>query len=152
MGTHFKGSKNEKLALDAFIKLKRASESLSSRLAHDFSEWNITESQFGILEALFHLGPMCQKGLSDKILKSTGNITLVVDNLEKRNFVTRVRDTADRRFITIHLTDEGKNFIQKIFPEHVKKISEEFSILSSEEQISLGIICKKLGKKEDYSL
>lgn len=148
MGTHYQGTEAERLALDAFIKLKRASESITSQLAHDFSDWNITESQFGILEALHHLGPMCQKVLGDKILKSTGNITLVVDNLEKRDFVTRVRDTEDRRFITIHLTTEGRNFIQHIFPDHVKRIFELFSVLSDEEQVSLGKICKKLGKKE----
>ncbi len=147
MGTKFKGSKKEVQALDAFIKLKRAAESLSSRLISEFTKWNISESQFGVLETLYHLGPLCQKDLGDKILKSTGNITLVIDNLEKRSLVERVRGVEDRRFISVHLTTEGKKLIEQIFPDHVKLITSEFAVLSPEEQEVLGKICKKLGKK-----
>ncbi|GBF51277.1 transcriptional regulator [Leptospira ryugenii] len=149
MGTKFKGSKREIQALDSFIKLKRATETISSRVSSEFNKLNISESQFGVLESLYHLGPLCQKSLGDKILKSTGNITLVIDNLEKRSLVERVRDTADRRFITVHLTDAGKKLIEEIFPDHVKRITNEFSILSAEEHEALGRICKKLGKKEE---
>ncbi len=151
MGTKFKGSKKEIHALDAFIKLKRAAESLSSRLIADFAKSNVTESQFGVLETLHHLGPLCQKELGDKILKSTGNITLVIDNLEKRGLVDRVRDTQDRRYITIHLTVEGKKLIESMFPEHVKRVTEEFSVLSIDEQETLGNICRKLGKKDQHN-
>lgn len=115
MGTKFKGSKKEVQALDAFIKLKRAAESLSSRLISEFTKWNISESQFGVLETLYHLGPLCQKELGDKILKSTGNITLVIDNLEKRTLVERVRGVEDRRFISVHLTTEEKNSSNRFF-------------------------------------
>lgn len=149
MGTKFKGSKKEVQALDAFIKLKRAAESLSSRLISEFTKWNISESQFGVLETLYHLGPLCQKDLGDKILKSTGNITLVIDNLEKRSLVERVRGVEDRRFISVHLTSEGKKLIEQIFPEHVKQITSEFSVLSPDEQEVLGKICKKLGKRNE---
>ncbi len=69
MGTKFKGSKKEIQALDAFIKLKRASESLSSRVTAEFSKNQISESQFGVLETLYHLGPLCQKELGGKFLK-----------------------------------------------------------------------------------
>ncbi|PJZ83599.1 MarR family winged helix-turn-helix transcriptional regulator [Leptospira harrisiae] len=149
MGTKFKGSKKEVQALDAFIKLKRAAESLSSRLISEFTKWNISESQFGVLETLYHLGPLCQKELGDKILKSTGNITLVIDNLEKRSLVERVRGVEDRRFISVHLTNDGKKLIEQVFPDHVKRITSEFAVLSPEEQEVLGKICKKLGKKTD---
>ncbi|TGN11029.1 MarR family winged helix-turn-helix transcriptional regulator [Leptospira ilyithenensis] len=151
MGTKFKGSKKEIHALDAFIKLKRAAESVSSRLIADFAKSNVTESQFGVLETLHHLGPLCQKSLGDKILKSTGNITLVIDNLEKRGLVDRVRDTQDRRYITIHLTIEGKKLIESMFPDHVKRVTEEFSVLSIDEQETLGNICRKLGKKDHHN-
>jgi len=147
MGSHHQGAPKEVKVLDAFIKLRRASESISARLSQDFLNWEITESQFGILEALLHLGPLCQKELGNKILKSTGNITLVIDNLEKRGFVFRVRETDDRRFIKVHLTDLGKSFIEKIFPFHVQRIKEEFAVLDDSELYELGQICKKLGKQ-----
>ena len=91
---------------------------------------------------------MCQKQLSDKILKSTANITTVIDNLEKRALVKRIRQETDRRYITVELTEKGKKLIQDIFPEHVKYINEELSILSAEEKLKLKTLCKIVGKKE----
>lgn len=145
MGTRYKGSSREVQSLDAFIKLKRASESISSRLYPSLQEQGLTESQLGVLEALYHLGSMCQKELGVKILKSTGNITLVIDNLEKRNFVKRIRSTDDRRYISIVLTDEGNKLISEFMPVHVKSITKELSILSKEELDQLQKICKKIG-------
>lgn len=149
MGTKYQGSKKEIQALNAFIKLKRASESLSSRLNIKIVKYNISESQLGVMEALYHLGPLCQKDLGSKILKSTGNITLVIDNLEKRGFVERVRDTNDRRFITVHLTKEGKKMVKKFLPEHIGNIVKEMSVLSEEEMKQLEDICKKIGSLPD---
>lgn len=145
MGTNFQGSKKEVQALNAFIKLKRASESISARLNTEIQKYNLTESQLGILESLYHLGPMCQKDIGQKILKSTGNITLVLDNLEKRFLVKRVRDKDDRRFITVSLTKQGKDLVNKFMPNHVSSITREMSILTSSELETLGKLCKKLG-------
>lgn len=146
MGTHHKGPPREVRALDAYIKLMRASESVNAILLSQLSsEEKLTISQFGTLEALYHLGPMCQKAIGEKLLKSGGNITLVVDNLEKRGLVARVRNPDDRRFITVDLTPEGRALIERVFPEHVKRIVEAFRVLSAEEQDQLGALCKKLG-------
>ena len=95
---------------------------------------------------------MCQKQLSDKILKSTANITTVIDNLEKRDLVKRIRQESDRRYITVELTEKGKKLIQDIFPEHVKYINEELAILSKEEKLNLKTLCKMVGKKERESV
>lgn len=145
MGTKYRGSQQEIQALNAFIKLKRASESLSARLNTGLLEFHLTESQWGILEALYHLGDMCQKELGSKILKSTGNITLVIDNLEKRQLVQRVRDEKDRRYFNIVLTDQGKQLIEDFLPRHVQSITREMSVLTPGELETLGSICKKLG-------
>ena len=91
---------------------------------------------------------MLQKQLIYKILKSTANITTVIDNLEKRSLVKRIRQEADRRYITVELTDKGRKLIQEIFPEHVKHINEEMAILSKEEKLHLKNLCKIVGKKE----
>ena len=81
MGTHFSGSKKNIEALNSYIKLIRSAESLSSKINLQLSEFGLTESQFGVLDALYHLGPMKQKELGKKILKSGGNITMVINNL-----------------------------------------------------------------------
>jgi MarR family 2-MHQ and catechol resistance regulon transcriptional repressor len=145
MATHYKGTKAETAALDAFIKLQRASESIASFLAAHVAEDGLTLPQFGALETLLHLGPLCQKELGRKLLRSGGNVTMVVDNLEKRGLVKRVRREEDRRFMTVHLTGRGRTLIQKAFPRHAAAISEAFSALSRSEQKQIADLCKRVG-------
>lgn len=147
MPTHYKGTREGVRALNAFINLLRASDSLVARLNARLEPHGLTSGQFGVLEALHHLGPMCQHALAEKLLRSGGNITLVVDNLEKHGWVRRVRQTSDRRMVVIHLTSPGKRLISRVFPEHVKELVEEMSSLTAAEQENLRHICRKLGRK-----
>jgi MarR family 2-MHQ and catechol resistance regulon transcriptional repressor len=148
MPTHYSGTPQEILALNTFIKLTRSVNSLMSRLSQRGALGELTISQFGVLEALHHLGPMCQNELATKILKSSGNMTLVIDNLEKNHLVTRRRNLDDRRMITIHLTEDGEQLIQQVLPEQVAAITAEMSALTPEEQQNLGDLCRKLGNKD----
>ena len=141
----FKGNEKEMRALNTYIKLMRAAESLTARTHTHLSSSGLTISQFGVLEALHHIGPMSQKDIGQKILRSSGNITMVIDNLEKRKLVRRERDKRDRRSFIVHLTDAGKKLIRKIFPPHAAVITNEMSALTTAEQKILGDLCKKLG-------
>lgn len=132
-------------ALDAFIKLMRASESVISRLSPKIASEGLTVSQFGILETLYHLGPLHQCELGRKLLKSSGNITMVVDNLEKCGYAQRRRESQDRRLITVHLTESGRCLIAKIFPGQAAAMVDEMSVLTEAEQEQLGMLCRKLG-------
>ncbi len=145
MGTHHRGPENEVRALDTFIKLSRASDTLGG-VAAAYTGSGLTSSQFGTLETLHHLGPMCQTEIGKKILRSSGNITLVIDNLEKRGLVRREREEGDRRRVSVHLTPEGRSVIARVFPEHVAMITAAMSVLAPEEQAELARLCKKLGK------
>jgi MarR family 2-MHQ and catechol resistance regulon transcriptional repressor len=147
MPTHYKGDPKSVLALDTFIKFTRAANAFESRLYQNAILEDLSPSQFGVLETLYHLGAMCQGELSAKLLKSTGNITLVLDNLEKRGLVRRVRETHDRRMVKIILTPEGEVMIQRVFPHMVEAITCDLAVLTAEEQAQLGTLCRKLGKK-----
>ncbi|KJH73172.1 MarR family winged helix-turn-helix transcriptional regulator [Aliterella atlantica] len=148
MGTRYLGTKEEISALDAYIKLVRAAESVSTRLHRHLDAHKLTVTQFGVLEALYHLGSMYQRELAEKLLKSGGNITLVIDNLEKRQLVKRDREVGDRRCISVSLTDTGKQLITEVFPTHVAAVVKEMSILTLTEQAELGRLCRRLGKQE----
>ncbi len=148
MGTRYKGKGREVRALDAYIKLIRAAESVSSRVHARLGGHTLTPSQFGVLDALYHLGTLSQGELARKILKSSGNITMVVDNLEKRGLVLRERGREDRRYNSVKLTNTGKMLFRRILPGHVQAISEEIGALTSEEQVVLGRLCKKVGLRE----
>ena len=145
MPTHYIGTAKEKRALNAWIKFTRAADSFSPQIRDSYREYGLTGSQFGVLDALIHLGPLNLKTVSEKLLCTGGNITTVVDNLEKRDFVKRIYDKKDRRQIKIHLTPKGETLISKIMPMHVQMIVQEMSILSTSEQEELARLCKKLG-------
>ncbi|MCP4622862.1 MAG: MarR family transcriptional regulator [bacterium] len=141
----FLGNNKEVRALSTYVKLMRAAESITARVHKHLSSVGLTVSQFGVLEAMHHLGPLSQKDLGQKILRSSGNITMVIDNLEKRRLVQRELDTSDRRFFIVHLTDEGQKLIRKIFPSHAALITNEMSVLNATDQKILGDLCKKVG-------
>lgn len=138
-------SNNNTLALGTYVKLMRAAESLTARIHRHLSAYALTISQFGVLEALFHLGPLTQKEIGQKILRSGGNVTLVVDNLEKRHLVRRERHVKDRRSFVIHLSAKGEKLIESVFPRHAVLVREALSTLSAKEQEELGRLCKKVG-------
>jgi MarR family 2-MHQ and catechol resistance regulon transcriptional repressor len=146
MGTKYRGTPAETRALDAFIKLMRASNSLTTVLArHVAADGDLTMSQFGVLEALLHLGAMSQGEVGLKLLLSGSNVTTVVDNLEKRGLVRRARRAGDRRVIEVSLTDKGRRLIARLFPAHARRIAQLFSTLSSTEQNQLADLCRTLG-------
>ena len=123
----------------------RAAESVTARTHRHLYSMDLTISQFAVLEALYQLGPLFQKEIGQKILRSSGNITMVIDNLEKNGLVRRERNEADRRFFIVHLTDKGYTLIAKIFPSHAAVIAEDLAVLTAAEQDALGRLCKKLG-------
>ena len=141
----FLGNNKDVRALSTYVKLMRAAESITARVHKHLSSIGLTVSQFGVLEAIYHLGPLSQRDLGQKILRSSGNITMVIDNLEKRGLVRRKRDRNDRRFLIVHLTVKGKKLIRKIFPPHAALITKELSVLNATDQKILGDLCKKVG-------
>lgn len=138
-------------ALDVFIKLMRATESVSSDVHRAISASGLSVSQFGILEALYHRGEMSQTELAGKILKSAGNITMVINNLEKRGLAVRKRCTEDKRTCIIRLTPRGESLIANIFPAHAERIRRRMAALSVGELKRLGDLLKKLGRTSTKS-
>ena len=145
MPTHYQGNAREKRALDTFIKLIRAGNSVSAESSRRLDEYGITGSQFAVLEALYHLGPMCLSELAGKVLRTAGNLTMVFGNLEKRGLAKRTAGAKDRRYVTAEITPRGRDLIRRVFPEHAARIAEVMSRLSAEEQEQLAVLCRKLG-------
>lgn len=145
MATHYAGTAAERQALDTFIKLSRAAESVNRRVNDHLRAYDLSVSQFGVLEALYHLGPLPVGQVADKILRSSANLTLVVDNLVKRGLVVRERRANDRRTVEISLTDGGRALIAAIMPVHVTGVVDAFAPLSPDEQATLAALCRKLG-------
>ncbi len=138
-------SESQSLAIRAYSRLVRAFESVSSRLRCPKSRNGLTDSQFAALEALYMQGPLCQRAIGQTILKTGGNVTLVIDNLEKLGLVRRERDSDDRRQIVVSLTEKGAAVIAEVFPRHAKSVESVMQVLTPEEQQQLETLCRKLG-------
>ena len=145
MPTHYLGSDDERRALEAYIKLSRAAEAVNNRVNDHLHQQGLTVSQFGVLEALYYRGPLPVGQLAEKILRSSANLTLVVDNLAKRGLVTRARRPDDRRAVEVTLTDEGRALIAGLMPGHVAGVVAAFTVLSPEDQMTLAALCRRLG-------
>lgn len=126
----------------------RAANTVQNASNQHLDKFGLTPSQFAVLEALYHVGPLCLSELAEKILRTSGNLTMVVDNLEKSGYVKRVQSTEDRRFTRVEITDSGRKLIASVFPEHAAQIADLMGRLSADEQDTLRDLCRKLGTGE----
>ncbi len=148
MPTKYTGTLREMQVLNMFITLARASNTIFADVNRALAAPKLSPSQFGALETLFHLGPMNQRELGTKLLKTNGNMTMVVDNLERRGLVTRKRSSSDRRCITVSLTAAGRRVIKKAFPEVLRELVAGTDHLDDAELETLYQLCRKLGRRE----
>jgi len=148
MPRHFHGTSREERALSAYVKLLRASETVHLETTRSLAQEDLSPSQFAVLEALYHVGPMCLTELAHKILKTSGNLTMVVRNLEKRGLVARQRSAQDQRFVGVTITDKGRKLMARIFPLHLRRIVELMDRLRPAQLEELARLCRKLGKNQ----
>lgn len=146
MGTKYAGTEPEVRALNAYIALMRCAETVTNRTHHHILEKGLTFGQFAALEALVHCGPLRQNQLAAKVLRSAGNMTKVLDNLEKRGLTKRQRETQDRRCLLITVTPKGRRLIESIMPAHVRGLTGVLSVLTPAEQQELARLCSVLGR------
>jgi MarR family 2-MHQ and catechol resistance regulon transcriptional repressor len=132
-------------ALRTWVTLARAYAVIVRAAAKDIAGYDVSLTQYAVLEALYHKGPLPLGEISSLLLVTGGNITYVVDQLEKRGFVRRERAVTDRRVIYAALTPEGEELIERTFPRHAEFIGDLFSALGDDESHELHRLLKKLG-------
>ena len=139
-------SEDEERSLRLWIALARAYATFSRAVSCKVSDYDLTVPQFGVLEALYHLGPLSLGELAEKLLVTGGNVTYVMDRLEEHGWVRRERSGEDRRVVKAKLTPEGRALIADVFPGHAQFIHELAAHLSPDEQDRLRELLKALGK------
>jgi MarR family transcriptional regulator, 2-MHQ and catechol-resistance regulon repressor len=145
MPTRYRGTENEVRALNALISLVRSAEAVGVALHRELGHQGLTSSQFGVLEALLHLGPLCQGDLAAKLLRTGASTTSVVEGLERRGLLVRQRTEEDKRFVRVALTGKGRRLIDGLFPAHAEKVARVLGALTADEQEQLRRLCRKLG-------
>lgn len=142
-----KYGKKTDLALSTWVKLARAFSSFNKKSSNHIRTFGLTQAQFSVIEVLGHLGPLKIGEICSKMLVSGGNMTVVLDNIEKLGYIERIHSREDRRAIVVQLTPSGRELFEKIFKVHAEYITKLMSVLTNEEQVELGNLLCKLGKR-----
>lgn len=135
----------ENLAHDALESLIAAESSVRRRLAADLEREGLSSSGFSVLMVLSaHGGELELRALRAKLNTSKANATEVVTTLETRGMVQRFRLAHDRRAASVRLTTQGRELVDRLVPEHTRRVADAFSVLDAAEQQALAAICRKL--------
>lgn len=132
--------------LKLVIAIRRSLKPEESHLSALLSESGLTYPQFGVLESLYHVGPMNINQIIDKTLSTSGNMTVVIRNLVNQGLITKDKDPEDGRSFIISITKKGYDLIDSIFPSHLEGLRNVFSSLDEEEKKELLLLMKKLNR------
>jgi MarR family transcriptional regulator, 2-MHQ and catechol-resistance regulon repressor len=135
----------EARALKLYVVLYRAAGAVAAVARKDIARHGLTPAEFGMMEALFHRGPMLLSEVQRKILVSSGGMTYLVDRLAGRGLVERRACAEDRRASYAALTDSGERFMRAIFPAHAAAIRQAVAGLDPDAQAALTDLLRTLG-------
>lgn len=133
------------LALQLLVGLARCTHSVMKYCVNDILRYDLKISEFEVLELLYHKGQTPQGAIAERVLLTTGSITYIVNQLEKKGLVQRVPCPEDRRIIYAEITEAGKAKMDKMFPPHAEEVRRAVSGLTVEEQQQALALLKKMG-------
>ncbi|WP_423218205.1 MarR family winged helix-turn-helix transcriptional regulator [Streptococcus equinus] len=139
-------------SVKAMVVMRKAFRTIDAKVSETFKQDDLTPTQFSVLDVLYSKGPMKIAELIDSILATSGNMTVVIRNMEKKGWVTRHTCPDDKRAYLVTLTDAGRQVIEHALPLHIEKIEETFSVLTEEEQEELIRLLKKFKPREQNNL
>ncbi|GGH00368.1 MarR family winged helix-turn-helix transcriptional regulator [Silvibacterium dinghuense] len=128
-----------------FLVLWKSYRALSRVAEESMERVGLCSSDFRVLEALLHKGPLPVNVIGEKVELTTGSITTAVDRMESKGLVMRRLHEEDKRVRLVELTAKGRKLIEKAFAEHAADMEQAAGILSREERTTLVSLLKKLG-------
>jgi MarR family transcriptional regulator, 2-MHQ and catechol-resistance regulon repressor len=129
-----------------WLVLMKAFQALMPHAAESIERTELGDSDFRVLEALLHKGPLPVNALGPKVWLTPGSISVAVDRLVKKGLVSRKDHPGDRRIRQVELTAKGRALITRGFREHAAAMETVVSGLSKKERLTLLRLLKKLGK------
>ena len=129
-----------------YLVLWRAAQALEALAVRSIADTGLGSTDFAVLEALLHKGPLPVNALGKKVLLTSGSITSAVDRLAARGLVARKDDPADRRVRVVTLTAAGRRVITPAFGRHAADLDEVAASLTRQERGTLVALLRRLGK------
>ena len=133
--------------LKAITILFRATDALGKAIQRDVKSFGLNVTEFGILEALYHLGEMPIKALLEKVLITNSTMSYVITQLMNKTYIYKTQSPTDRRSFLLALTDKGQDLMDEIFQKHKRNMREIISVLTEEEEEQFKNMLKKVGKR-----
>lgn len=137
------GEANER-NLKLLIAVSRGAIDMGRTTMRTIKVHGLTPAQFMVLEVLYHKGPMKVREITEKILSSGGNMTVVIANLEREGYVERHAVEGDRRAFRIAISTLGRDKMEEVFPDHLQCLEKYFSRLTEEEKEELMHLLRKM--------
>ena len=132
-------------ALRLLIVMSRALRAVTEPARRQLKRWDLSPTEFGVLEALYHKGPLPLSALAERVLITGASMTYAVKQLEQRGLVRRRASAEDQRFVFGELTDAGRALVAEVFPEHAEQIRQGMRGLSRQEKRQAAELLKRLG-------
>ena len=131
-----------------FLVLWKAARAAQAYAEKSVLELEMCGSDFAVLEALLHKGPLPVNEIGKKVLLTSGSITVAVDRLETKGLVERRAHGTDRRARIVHLTKEGRKLITRAYADHAADMERLAlaSLTRAERETLIGLL-KKFGYK-----
>src|SRR5579864_2692107 len=142
-------SKRSPSAIHTWLVMMKAHQSIARYLLPAIIKEGLGDSDFRVLEVLLHKGPMPVNAIGPKVDLNPGSVSVAVDRLYKKGFVSRVESAHDRRVRTVTLTEKGKKVFLPLFRRHTTLIKRAFEGVSPEELQQLEGVLKKVGKRAE---
>ncbi len=136
-------------ALHAWLIMLKAWQSITHYLLPTMMDEGLGESDFRVLEVLLHKGAMPVNAIGPKVDLNPGSVSVAVDRLYKKGFVSRAESCQDRRVRTVALTKEGTEMFLPLFRRHKALLKRAFQDASSAELQQLEATLKKIGKRAE---
>ena len=140
----------DNLSIYAMIVFRKADKTINEMILPDIKKYDLTHTQFGVLDILYTKGSLKIGEIIEKLFTTSGNMTCVIKNMEKRGLVKREVDDCDRRACRIDLTAQGREIIEELLPIHRENVDKAFSVLTDEDKENLITILKKFKKLGDH--
>lgn len=134
-------------ALRLWVIMSRAHTAVAAHAAADVQRHGLTLAEFGIIEALYHRGPMLLGEVQKRILVSSGGITFLVDRLAAKGLVERRNCETDRRARYAALTPKGTALVAEIFPSHAAVVKQAMEGISPAEQERMADQLRDMGRR-----
>ncbi|MGT2949039.1 MarR family winged helix-turn-helix transcriptional regulator [Streptococcus devriesei] len=137
------GNLDKNPAVKAMVVFRKAMRTIDAQVAPSYKDNGLTPTQFAVLDVLYAKGEMTISRLISSILATSGNMTVVIKNMERNGWIYRKPDPKDKRAWVVGLTEAGRQLIQKALPEHIALVERSFSVMTKEEQLLLIDLLKK---------